>query len=88
MATTVPHPAMFLNPQHATLTLIPLISSQHPDAVAVAMCGATKTLALGMPLISVIYAGNPSAGILALPLIVYHASQILQGNVLIGPLKK
>lgn len=48
------------------------------DMVAAIMCGATKTLALGVPLLSVLYNGSPDLALLALPLIIYHAVQILQ----------
>jgi predicted Na+-dependent transporter len=57
------------------------------DAVAVAMCGATKTVALGIPLISVIYASSDKAGILAVPLLMYHAFQILAGALLVPRLR-
>ena len=58
------------------------------DAVAVVICGSTKTVAMGVPLISVMYKEVPYAGLLALPLIVYHALQVLLGGVMLGPLRK
>lgn len=72
-------------------TFVPLkriFSLDKPDAVALTMCGATKTLALGMPLISVLYGKNANAGVLSLPLLIYHATQILIGSLLIKPLKR
>lgn len=65
-----------------------LLGINRADAIAIAMCGATKTVALGIPLIGVIYANSPKAGILAVPLLMYHALQILIGHVLIPPLKR
>lgn len=59
-----------------------------PDAVAVVICGSTKTVAMGVPLISVMYKQVPYAGLLALPLIVYHALQVLLGGLMLDPLKK
>ncbi|GIL97171.1 hypothetical protein Vretimale_2905 [Volvox reticuliferus] len=59
-----------------------------PDAVAVLMCGSTKTLALGMPLITVLYGKHSSIGVISLPLIIYHASQCLIGSLYIKQLKK
>ena len=53
------------------------------DAVAVVMCGSTKTLALGMPLISVLFGKSANAGILSLPLLIYHATQCLLGSLMI-----
>ena len=55
-----------------------------PDVVAVVICGATKTVALGVPLINVMYKGNPYGGVLSAPLIIYHALQILLGGLMLG----
>jgi SBF-like CPA transporter family (DUF4137) len=57
------------------------------DTVAVMICGSTKTVALGVPLLSVMFADVRAAGLLALPLIVYHALQILLGGLLLGRLR-
>jgi predicted Na+-dependent transporter len=54
------------------------------DVVAVVICGATKTVAMGVPLITVMYKDVPHAGLLALPLIVYHALQVLLGGLMLG----
>lgn len=43
------------------------------------MCVSTKTVALGIPIISAVYGSNKKAGLYALPLIIYHAEQILIG---------
>ncbi|PNW86700.1 hypothetical protein CHLRE_02g095086v5 [Chlamydomonas reinhardtii] len=64
-----------------------LFSMDKPDAVAVVMCGSTKTLALGMPLISVLFGKSANAGILSLPLLIYHATQCLLGSLMIKHLK-
>lgn len=61
---------------------------RRPDAVAVVICGSTKTVAMGVPLISVMYKEVPYVGLLALPLIVYHALQVLLGGLMLEPLKK
>jgi hypothetical protein len=64
-----------------------LMRMTKPDVVAVVICGSTKTVAMGVPLISVMYKQVPYAGLLALPLIVYHALQVLLGGLMLGPLK-
>lgn len=51
------------------------------DAIAMSMCVSTKTVALGIPIISAVYGGNEKAGLFSLPLIIYHAEQILIGAV-------
>jgi predicted Na+-dependent transporter len=72
-----------------------LVSSAHfphvgllADLVSVGYCAATKTLALGTALIAVIYSGQSNEGLLALPLICFSTGQMLQGNLLIEPLKR
>lgn len=54
------------------------------DTIAVVMCGATKTVALGIPLINVIFSNNPAIGVLAIPLLMYHALQLVAGSVLVS----
>jgi solute carrier family 10 (sodium/bile acid cotransporter), member 7 len=54
------------------------------DMVAVVMCGTTKTAALGIPLINVMFLGNPNAGILSIPLLAYHAIQLIFCASLVG----
>ena len=58
------------------------------DSVAVIICGATKTLALGAPLISVMYGRSPDVGLVALPLVMYHAQQCVFGAPALEPLKR
>ncbi|KAI9303970.1 SBF-like CPA transporter family-domain-containing protein [Cunninghamella echinulata] len=60
------------------------------DTVAVMYCGATKTVSMGIPLINVLYSGNgyAIAGILSLPLLIYHISQLFIGNFQVQILKK
>lgn len=65
-----------------------LLRLKRTDIVPIAYCGATKTLALGLPLISVMYGDKKNVGILALPLLMYHAGQILTGNLFIPHLRR
>jgi predicted Na+-dependent transporter len=65
-----------------------VLRASDADAVAVAMCVGTKTVALGIPIIQAVYENNPAAGLLSLPLIIYHAEQILLGSLLTAPLKR
>jgi len=59
-----------------------LLRADDADAVAISMCAGTKTVALGIPIINAVYEGHPGAGLLALPLLIYHAEQILVGSIL------
>jgi sodium/bile acid cotransporter 7 len=42
-------------------------------------CGAQKTLAVGVPLIAILYKGDPNLAFLTLPILVYHPLQLLVG---------
>ncbi|CAO3618111.1 unnamed protein product [Cunninghamella echinulata] len=60
------------------------------DTVAVMYCGATKTVAMGVPLINVLYQnGDPGTiGVLSTPLLLYHVEQLILGNLEVEFLKK
>ncbi|CAO3592225.1 unnamed protein product [Absidia cylindrospora] len=60
------------------------------DTVAIMYCGATKTVAMGVPLINVLYqSGDPgTVGVLATPLLLYHIEQLILGNIEVEILKK
>lgn len=47
-----------------------------PDRIALMFCGSKKSLASGLPMASVLFAG-PSAGLLVLPLMLYHQLQLI-----------
>lgn len=53
------------------------------DVIAIVMCGATKTVALGIPMINVLFQGNPAIGVLSLPLLIYHSEQLIVGSFLV-----
>ncbi|ORX49485.1 hypothetical protein DM01DRAFT_332576 [Hesseltinella vesiculosa] len=60
------------------------------DTVAVMYCGATKTVAMGVPLINVLYqnANAGIVGVLSTPLLLYHVEQLILGNLEVELLKK
>ncbi|KAI7888548.1 SBF-like CPA transporter family-domain-containing protein [Mucor mucedo] len=60
------------------------------DTVAIMYCGATKTVAMGVPLINVLYQnGDPGTiGVLSTPLLLYHVEQLILGNIEVELLKK
>jgi len=61
------------------------------DTVAVLFCGATKSVAMGIPMIKILYASNATdslAGLLATPLLIYHVEQLFSGAFMVGWLKK
>lgn len=62
-------------------------ASNAPQRVAAFYCGSQKTLAAGIPMASVIFAGQSgpiSESVIILPLMVYHTLQLFLGGALIG----
>ena len=51
------------------------------DAIAIQMCGTKKSLATGLPMAMVLFAGQP-IGLLMLPLMVFHQMQLMVCSVL------
>ncbi|KAG0045983.1 hypothetical protein BGZ83_008817 [Gryganskiella cystojenkinii] len=64
------------------------------DTVAILFCGATKSVAVGIPLIKILYPSVPGqpgshvAGLLATPLLIYHVEQLFSGAFMVRWLKK
>ncbi|CAF4272863.1 unnamed protein product [Adineta steineri] len=90
--------AVFSNAFATVFSLLILILSRLPipywqfsekDTVAIMFCGATKTLAMGIPLINALYgnANKDLSGILSLPLIIYHVEQLIIGAIFVILLK-
>ncbi|KAI7861696.1 putative sodium bile acid cotransporter [Spinellus fusiger] len=60
------------------------------DTIAVMYCGATKTVAMGVPLINILYQDGDAGtvGIVSTPLLMYHIEQLILGNIEIEILKR
>jgi solute carrier family 10 (sodium/bile acid cotransporter), member 7 len=52
------------------------------DRLALLFSGPQKTLAAGAPMAQVLFAGHPGLGLILLPVIIYHAVQLLGGATL------
>lgn len=48
-----------------------------PDRIAAVFCGSKKTLASGVPMAQLIFAGRPGIGLILLPIMIYHPLQLL-----------
>jgi sodium/bile acid cotransporter 7 len=48
-----------------------------PFRSAIVFCGTKKSLATGVPMAHLIFAGNPGLGLILLPIMVYHPLQLL-----------
>lgn len=51
------------------------------DAIAIQFCGTKKSLASGLPMAGVLFAGQP-LGLLMLPLVVFHQTQLMACSAL------
>ena len=62
------------------------------DTVAILFCGATKSVAIGIPLIKLMYpaksGGDHLAGLMATPLLMYHVEQLFSGAFMVRVLKR
>lgn len=54
------------------------------DRIAAIFCGSQKTLASGVPMAQLIFAGHPGIGVILLPIMIYHALQLVLSGGLAG----
>ncbi len=47
------------------------------DRIAAIFCGSKKSLATGVPMAQLIFAGNPAIGVILLPIMIYHPLQLI-----------
>lgn len=52
------------------------------DEIAAVFCGSKKSLANGIPMAKILFAGHPALGLLVLPLMVYHQLQLIVCSVM------
>jgi sodium/bile acid cotransporter 7 len=52
------------------------------DETAAVFCGSKKSLASGLPMANVLFAGNPALGMIVRPIMVYNQIQIVVGALL------
>jgi sodium/bile acid cotransporter 7 len=58
------------------------------DRIAALLCSTQKTIALGVPMLSILYGHHPQLAWLTLPLICYHPLQLVISGVLAGRLRR
>ena len=60
-----------------------ILGLTHGDRLAAAICASHRTGALGLPLVLLLYADQPGAGLAIIPLIAWHVSQnVIDGLML------
>lgn len=47
------------------------------DEVAIVFCASKKSLASGVPIANILFAGNPALGLYVLPILLYHQLQLI-----------
>ena len=52
------------------------------DRICAVFCGSKKSLASGVPMAQIIFRGHPGLGLIVLPIIIYHAMQLIICSVL------
>lgn len=57
------------------------------DRIAALMCAPQKTLAAGVPMAQLVFAGHPGLGLILLPVLVFHPVQLIVGAWLIPRLR-
>lgn len=88
----LPLPFLFLAVSHLLFVSLALLAAgvlrlSRPDRISLLFCAPQKTMAMGVPLLGVYFAGRPDVLAFAiLPLLFYHPFQILVGGVIRGVL--
>ncbi|HUH72835.1 MAG TPA: bile acid:sodium symporter family protein [Chitinophagales bacterium] len=59
-----------------------LLNFSIEDRITAAFCGSKKSLVHGTVMSNVIFKGNPNAGIILLPLMIYHTLQLIAASVI------
>lgn len=54
------------------------------DSIAAIFCGSKKSLAQGVPMAQLMFAGNPAIGLILLPIMLYHPLQLVICGILAG----
>ncbi|XP_062612126.1 sodium/bile acid cotransporter 7-like isoform X1 [Saccostrea cucullata] len=70
------------------VTTRPWLNFDPTDTTALMFCSTHKSLTLGIPMIKIVFSGDPGLSVISIPLMVYHPTQILLGGLLVPPLKE
>eukprot|EP00760_Papus_ankaliazontas_P002089 PhM_4_TR10834/c0_g1_i1/m.9508/K14347/SLC10A7, P7; solute carrier family 10 (sodium/bile acid cotransporter), member 7 len=70
------------------LTRSPILHMSHEQRIAASYCATQKTAAMGVPMLQVMFRGDPQLDLLTLPLLCYHPIQTVLGGMIAPYLKK
>lgn len=82
VGVTIASAALFFFALAAMLAVARVLKFGHADRMALVFCGSKKSLSQGVTMGQVLLAGNPAAGLILLPLMIYHALQLFAGGLL------
>jgi solute carrier family 10 (sodium/bile acid cotransporter), member 7 len=54
------------------------------DQIAVVFCGSQKSIANGLPIAKIVFAGSANLGLMILPLVIYHQFQLIYSSLLVN----
>ncbi len=75
---------------HALVWTISVLTGLESESrIAALFCGAQKTLAMGLPMSTLLFAGSTvEVSLLVLPLLLYHPLQLIAGGLLVPRLRR
>ncbi len=65
-----------------------LLNFNREDRITAVFCGSKKSLVHGTVMSKVLFAGNQFIGVILLPLMLYHALQLMAASILAQALAK
>eukprot|EP00842_Homolaphlyctis_polyrhiza_P002382 jgi/Hompol1/3144/HPOL_006364-RA len=66
---------------------IELVGITRADTIAAMFCAGQKSLTLGIPMVNMLFGGQKDLGIVVLPLLMYHPTQILMDSLIVAGLR-
>lgn len=63
------------------IALSRVLGFNRADEATIVFCGTKKSLASGLPMANVLFAGQPGLGLIILPIMIYNQTQIIVGAV-------
>jgi len=80
---------------HIFFVTIAVLLYRHPcwqinrrTQVSAWFCSTQKTIVMGIPLIKIIFEGNPEIGLIQIPLLMYHPTQTIGASFFLGKINK
>jgi len=66
----------------------PFFGLNRRTQVSAWFCSTQKTIVMGIPLVKIIFEGNPEIGLIQIPLLMYHPTQTLGASFFLGKMNR